>query len=39
MFFVAKLNPSGTALVYSTVFGGSGDESFELSQPTRMARL
>jgi hypothetical protein len=25
--FVAKLNPEGTALVYSTVFGGSGTES------------
>jgi uncharacterized protein (TIGR03437 family) len=25
--FVTKLNPSGTALVYSTTIGGSGDES------------
>ncbi len=25
--FVAKLNPSGTALVYSTYLGGSGDDS------------
>ncbi len=25
--FVAKLNPSGTALVYSTFLGGSGDET------------
>jgi uncharacterized protein (TIGR03437 family) len=25
--FVLKLNPSGTALVYSTTIGGSGDES------------
>jgi hypothetical protein len=25
--FVAKLNPSGSALVYSTYLGGSGDES------------
>jgi uncharacterized repeat protein (TIGR01451 family) len=24
--FVAKLNPAGTALVYSTYFGGSGDD-------------
>lgn len=24
--FVAKLNPTGTALVYSTFFGGSGDD-------------
>jgi hypothetical protein len=25
--FVAKLNPTGSALVYSTFFGGSGDDS------------
>src|SRR5258708_15824003 len=25
--FVSKLNPTGTALLYSTTIGGSGDES------------
>ncbi|HEX8282893.1 MAG TPA: carboxypeptidase regulatory-like domain-containing protein [Pyrinomonadaceae bacterium] len=29
--FVAKLNPQGTALVYSTFLGGSGDEEASLS--------
>ncbi|HTD47799.1 MAG TPA: SBBP repeat-containing protein [bacterium] len=28
--FVAKINPSGTALVYSTYLGGSGDESMPI---------
>jgi hypothetical protein len=40
--FVTKLNPTGTALVYSTYIGGNGEDStckLDLDQPTGVVHL